>query len=45
MEKTLSTPDRGQRVIEEERRFMKAGTYTLADKYAIVIEGFKRRCQ
>lgn len=43
MERALRKPDLGQSLVEHLRRHAKAGTYTLAEKYALVLDGFKER--
>lgn len=42
MEEALTRPDPRQRVVESMRRSAKAGTYTLAEKYRLTLEGFKK---
>lgn len=43
MEDTLRGPARDEAEIQLERRHVKAGTYTLAAKYKISLEGFTKR--
>lgn len=43
MERALTKPDSNQREVERYRKHMKAGTYTLAEKYALALDGFRRR--
>ena len=43
MEDALQIPRRDEAEIERERRHLKAGTYTLAEKYKLNLEDAKRR--
>ena len=43
MEDALKPPSQADVEGRRMRRFDKAGTYTLAEKYRLAIEGFKRR--
>lgn len=43
MEEALCPPSRSESEGRRMRRFDKAGTYTLAEKYKLELDGFKKR--